>query len=148
MLYQPCPCTVTVVRHDCVFPAPSVAVKVTLVAPAGNILPEGALDTHDVAAGQLSTTTGVSAGAVAVHSPEAALMVRLAGQIIVGANISGEHCDQPAMTLAHKIVIVRKNALTDMIGYLMNVFFVMGHFIMDKKKNEIYCGGGDQAKLQ
>jgi hypothetical protein len=100
-------------------------------------LPEGAFDTHDVAAGQLSTTTGVSAGAVAVHSPEAALMVRLAGQIIVGANTSGEHCDQPAMTLAHKIVIVRKNALTDIIGYLMSVFFLMGHFFLDKRKRDL-----------
>ena len=75
--------TVTVKVQVLVLPLASVAVLVTVVTPAGNVLPLGGVLTRLVTL-QLSVALTLKVTLLRVHRPASALNTRLAGQVIVG----------------------------------------------------------------
>ena len=75
--------TVTVKAHVLLLPQASVAVLVTVVTPAGKLVPlAGLLDT--VTPGQLSVALTLNV-TLLLQAPGAALTVRFVGQVICGA---------------------------------------------------------------
>ena len=82
--------TVTVKLQVAVLPDVSVAVHVTVVVPTGKLAPLGGLQAN-VTPGQLSFTTGlakVTTLLVAMGHEAGAVVLKLPGQVIVGACVS------------------------------------------------------------
>ncbi len=73
--------TVTVKEQVVEFPAASVAVAVTVVAPRANVEPEAGL--YETVAEQLSVAVAAKV-TTAVQAPAAVLAVRFEGQVIAG----------------------------------------------------------------
>jgi hypothetical protein len=98
--------TLTVKVQLAVLPEVSVAVHVTVVVPAGNVEPDGGLQTV-VTPGQLSEAVGAGKlTAVLVESGQvcAATAVTLAGQVMVGACVSLTVTVKEHITLSCRVV--------------------------------------------
>jgi hypothetical protein len=96
--------TATVKEHVEVFPPPSVAVQVTVVAPSGNVEPDAGTQAT-VAEPQSSVAVGVWKATTAEHP--AALAVTFSGQVIDGAVASRTvtENEQEAVLLAASVAV-------------------------------------------
>lgn len=73
-------------------PAASVAVNTTGVVPKGYTELDGAVEVKVTGPGQLSLTIGAVKVTAVEQMPGATVTVRLAGQRMLGATMSGLHC--------------------------------------------------------
>jgi hypothetical protein len=107
--------TVTLKEQLALRPTASVAVQVTVVAPAAKVEPDGGTQLTGTEPGQLSVAVGVYV-TTALHWPTSALLVMFAGQVMLGAwpsltvTVNEQLALRPAASVAVQVTVVAPSA--------------------------------------